>query len=130
MVTYGADDADDDSSYWYDLSGFLTPYQDIWAGFYFGDFQVDGYMDTSDASDTYAYVECHRGCGDFVTSKQTAIHYDTDNGNFNETLYFNISDAFTYVVFVIYLYDEDSLAADEYIDIDGTNSGINAEAWA
>ena len=127
MLSYGNKDADD-SSHWYDLSGFMTPYEDLWAGFYFEDFLVDGYMD-EDASDTYVYVECYRGCGDSVTNEQTTIHYDTDDGDFNESLWFNISDAFTYIVFVISLYDEDSMAADEYIDIDGTNSGNDVAAW-
>lgn len=129
VVAYGADDADEGSSHWYDLSGFMTPYEDLWAGFYFGDFLVDGYMDEG-ASDTYVYVTCFRGCGNSVTNKQTAIHYDTNDGNFNETLFFNISDAFTYISFAIYLYDEDPMAEDEYIDIDGINSENSVAAWA
>jgi len=128
MVSYGNKDADD-SSHWYDLSGFMTPYEDLWVGFYFGEFLVDGYMDSFDASDTYAFVNCYRGCGDSSTNQQTAIHYNTDEGNFDENLWFDISDAFTYIVFIIYLYDEDSADTDDFIDLDGTDSGDDGAAW-
>ena len=123
LVTYGSTQADEGSSHWYNLSGFMTPYKDLWAGFYFGDFIYNNNPDSE--GDVYAYVTCHRGCGDLTPSEQTAIHYDTDHGTFDEFLWFNISDAFTYIAFRISLYDEESLAADYLYDIDGTDSGDN-----